>query len=192
MKVWGTMQSLTKAMATAMTDINQDTTPTPESNAEQIAQLTGAISGLNTAVDVLVSQAIRPSLQQTKENQQSISQLIDLMDRHAQAIVQIDERIGRLEGVIASLADRTAQHDQWLKEARSQQAENSSLIAQIGIKQDHSAEGIRELKALVTANGNQIMANGNQIAALAETSRTQLAGIIASSRRIDRLEQQAS
>lgn len=149
--------------------------PTPDSNAQQIAQLT-------QAVDVLVSQFIRPNAQQAVENQNSISQIIELIDRHANAIVQIDERLERLEGIveanaqqIASNAENGTRFDERLEETRQLVAKNSSDFAQM------NTETKASLDQLIEENR-----------AFRESQQTQLAAIIGNARRIDRLEQQAS
>ena len=174
----------------------------------------------SSAVDVLVSQFIRPNAQQANANRETLDQLIILAGRHAQAINNIDERleantqqIAANAEQIAAIGDRLEQFDTPLEETRQLVAQNASGIAQLTVKQDRNAEGIaqltvkqdRDAEAIgqlqstqqVNAEGiAQLRADGagrlQEIEALKELSRTQLAGIIGNGRRIDWLEQQAS
>ena len=158
------------------------TTPTPQELQQQIA-------GLTTALNGVVTQFVRPTAQQSLENQQSIAQLIDLLDRHAQAMVSLDERLERIAGqqeantqAIAAAIERMTAFDGRLEDTRQLVAKNASDIAQMGARHDQMIERL----------GAKIDSNASQVTALAETSRTELAAIIGNSRRIDRLEQQAS
>jgi archaellum component FlaC len=148
-------------------------------------ELQAAVAANTKAIGALVSQFIRPNAQQSLENQQSIAQIISLLDRHAQAIVQIDERLERTEDIveasarqIASNAEAITRFDERLEETRQLVAKNASDIAQLGVK--------------VNLIADKVDSNAEQITALAEMSRSQLAAIIGNGRRIDRLEQQAS
>ena len=187
--------------------------PTPESNARDIAALT-------SAVDMLVSQFIRPATQQANANRETLDEVIELLNRHAQGLLgqeqRLDQMIDRLESIegivaqnaqqiattaqqqqvnaqqisqnaeaITAITQRLEQFDTRLEETRQLVAKNSSNIAQLTVKQDRNAEQIAQLRTVQQENATQIEA-------LAETSRTQLAGIIGNGRRIDRLEQQAS
>lgn len=165
------------------------TTPTPDQLQQQLAALT-------STVNVLVSQFIRPNAQQAQENQQSISQIIDLLDRHAQAMISLDESLEQIAQQqqanadqiaanaqqIAANAEAVTQFDTRLEETRQLVAKNASDIAQMGARHDQ----------MIAALGVKIDRNAEQVAAIAEASRTQLAAIIGNGRRIDRLEQQAS
>ena len=190
------------------------TTPTPEEMMQQIAANTQSIEQLTSAVNMLVTQFIRPNSQQAFAN---------------------FERLERIEGVIETMATRMVTivdliqaFDERLEETRSLVAENASRIAQIDTKLDRAA-------ALIEANGQQIEASRAETEARIEASRaetearieasraetearieaskaeteafieasraetealkelvrSQLSGIIANGRRIDRLEQQA-
>ena len=164
----------------------------PEQNATAITQLTAA-------VDMLVSQFIHPAVQQADSNRQSLDRVVKLMDRHAEAIVEIDDRLEIVTNQLASVSESLAAFDQRLEETRSLVAENGSMIAQLGVKQTANAEAISRLESTQADNAEAISRlestqaeNANQVQALMETSRTQLAAIIGNGRRIDRLEQQAS
>lgn len=110
---------------------------------------------------------------------------VEFLNRHARAIVEIDEQQQANAQQIAAIGDRLEQFDTRLEDTRQLVAKNASDIAQLTVKQDRDAEQILELR---TAQRE----NATQIEALAEASRAQLAGIIGNGRRIDRLEQQAS
>ncbi|MEO0852425.1 MAG: hypothetical protein AAFY15_02820, partial [Cyanobacteria bacterium J06648_11] len=157
-------------------------TPTPEELQQQIAALT-------TALDTVVTQFVRPAAQQSLENQQSIAQLISLLDRHAQAMVGIDERLDRVAQqqeanteAIAAAIERMTAFDGRLEETRQLVAQNASNAAQNEAR--HSAAMDR-----IDAQQQRL---GEEVQAIAEATRTQLTAIIGNGRRIDRLEQQAS
>ena len=104
-------------------------------------ELQAAVAANTKAIGALVSQFIRPNAQQSLENQQSIAQIIGLLDRHARAIVQIDERLERTEDIveasarqIASNAEAITRFDERLEETRQLVAKNASDIAQLGVK----------------------------------------------------------
>jgi len=170
-----------------------------------------AVLAANTqAINALVTQFIQPNAQQALENQRSIAQIIDLIDRHARAIAEIDLKLDRVADLQeansqqiaaaieqnAALGDRLEQYDQRLEGTRQLVAKNASDIAQLDTRYTQMFERLESnLKQIITnqdSNDRQITALDGQIEALAELSRTQLAGIIGNGRRIDRLEQQAS
>ncbi len=180
-------------------------------------ELQAAIEGNTQAMNFLVTEFITPSAQQALENQQALGRVIGLLEQHGQAIVEIDERLGqhgqaivgiderleRIEAIVSGIATTQAQHDRWLQDARSQQAENASMIAQTSTKHDRmferlderldrTADNIDRLSNEVQAVANEVQAVANEVQAVAEATRTQLAAIIGNGRRIDRLEQQAS
>ena len=138
-------------LATTMTN---GTTPTPEQNARNIALLT-------QAVDTLVSQFIRPNAQQANANRETLDEVVELLNRHAEAIVAVDERLERM-------ADLTTQFDSRLEDTRALVAENGSQVAQLNVKIDDFVEEGRAMR---------------------ESMQTQLSAIIGNARRIDRLEQ---
>ena len=152
-------------------------------------ELQQVIAANSSAISALVTQFIRPNAQQALENQRSIARIIELMARHTSAIVEIDERleanaqqIAANSAQIAALGDRLEQFDQRLEETRALVAENGSRIAQLGVKLDAQ-------QARTTENLN-LLAEENR--AFRESQQSQLAAIIGNSRRLDRLEQQAS
>lgn len=119
---------------------------------------------LNQALNFLLSEFIRSNAQQ---HLQSIERL-ERMEGIVEAIAQQQQTSAQQ---IASNVEAVTQLDGRLEETRQLVAKNASDIAQLGVKVD---------------------SNADQVAALAETSRTQLAAIISNGRRLDRLEQQAS
>ena len=184
--------------------------PTPENNARDIAALTAAL-------DMVVSQFVRPSVQQANGNRETLDEVIELLSRQAQGLLvmeqRIDQLVGSLEGVrdivaqnsqqiaaiaqqqqanaqqIAQNAEAITAFDSRLEETRQLVAKNASDIAQASARHDRE---IAELRALQQANAQRIEDNAQQVTALVEASRTQLAGIIGNANRISRLEQQAS
>ena len=129
--------------------MNSSTTPTSEQNAQAIAQLTAA-------VDVLVTQFIRPNAQQANANRESINEVVELLNRHARAIVDIDEQQQVNAQQIAAIGDRLAHFDDRLEETRQLVAKNASNIAQITVKQDRSAKQIVEITVKQDRNAEQI------------------------------------
>ncbi|MFK8184807.1 MAG: hypothetical protein AB8B99_15655 [Phormidesmis sp.] len=151
-------------------------------------ELQQAIAANTTAINALVTQFILPNAQQALENQRSIAQIIDLIDRHAKAIIEIDERlaantqqIAANAEQIAAIGERLEQFDQRLEETRELVADNSSQIAQLSTKQDQALNQITEsLNLLIEENK-----------AFRESQQSQLAAVISNGRRINRLEQRA-
>jgi|GEM_PF-2009062 len=159
-------------------------------------ELRQAIAANTVAIDALVTQFIRPNAQQALENQRSVAQIVELMDRHAQAIVQIDERLeASIQQInanaeqIAALGDRLEQFDTRLEETRQLVAKNASDIAQMGTRHEQMFE---RLDTRLERTDNQINALIEENRAFRESQQSQLAAIIGNGRRIDRLEQQAS
>lgn len=155
--------------------------PTSEKNARDIAALT-------EAVGALVSRFIRPNSQQALENQQSIARIIELMDRHARAIVEIDARVEANAQLIAGLGERLEQFDQRLEETRQLVAKNGSDIAQMGARHDAMFARMDE-RLDRTDRQLEILVEENR--AFRELQRSQLAAITNNAQRIDRLEQPA-
>ena len=197
---------------------------TPESNARDIA-------ALSQALEMVVSQFVRPSIQQANGNRETLNEVIDLLSRHAQGLLSQEQRVDQLVGLLEGVRDIVAQNSQQIAETAQQQRVNSQQIAAITQQQQTNAQQIAqnaeaitaldsrleetrqlvaknasdiaqasarhdreiaELRVLQQANAQQISDNAQQVIALAEASRTQLAGIIGNANRISRLEQQAS
>ena len=139
------------------------------------------------------------------------------MDRHAEGMTVLEQRIDQLvdslEGVrdivaqtsrqlaetvqqqqanaqqIAQNAEAITRYDSRLEETRQLVAQNASNIAQGSARHDQE---MAEIRAAQDRNDQQIERISTEVQAIAEASRTQLAAIIGNGRRIDRLEQQAS
>ena len=136
-----------------------------------------------------------------------------LMALQTHNLTQAFSELHQLEQVTTT----QAQHDLWMREMRTVQAESSSRLAQIDVKWDRTAEQIAQITTKqdraaeqitqLTINQDEFIEEQrdhseefnrkldrlhNEVQALAEASRAQLAGIIGNGRRIDRLEQQAS
>ncbi|MGB7250225.1 MAG: hypothetical protein WBC73_14905 [Phormidesmis sp.] len=136
-------------------------TPTSAQNAQAIAALTAAL-------DTVVSQFIRPAMQQANGNRETLDEVIDLLSRHGRAIVDIDERLEAVTNQFASVSESLTAFDQRLEETRALVADNASQIAQLGIKQTNNAEAIAELGIKQTANAEVIAELGVKQTANAE------------------------
>ena len=160
-----------------------------EANTRAISQLATTVGRsneqLNQALNFLVSEFIRPNTQQHLQSMERLERLESIVESVAAQQQASAEQIAANAQQIASNAEAINLFDSRLEETRQLVAQNSSQIAQLSVKQERNADQI-------AANAQQIAANAQQVEALAETSRSQLAGIIGNGRRIDRLEQQAS
>ena len=183
--------------------MSNGTIPTPESNARNIAALT-------SAVDMLVSQFIRPAAQQANGNRETLDEVIELLSRHAEGLLTLEQRLESLSELVARTAQQQqanaqqiaqnaeaiTQFDTRLEETRQLVAENGSRIAQLTVKQERNADQIAELRGLQQESAERLDRKldrlSDEVQAVAEATRTQLAAIIGNGRRIDRLEQQAS
>lgn len=175
---------------------------TPESNARDIASLTQAL-------DMVVSQFVRPSVQQANANRETLDEVIELLSRHATGLLTLEQRLEGLTDIvsdvaqqqrvnaqqtaqnaeaIAALTQRLEQFDTRLEETRQLVAKNSSDIAQISVKVDQFITEGRAARESQQTSINQLIEENR---AFRETAQTQLAAIIGNARRIDRLEQQA-
>ena len=169
--------------------MSNGTASTPESNARDIAALTSAVS-------MLVSQFIQPATRQANGNRETLDEVIELLNRHAEGLLTLEQRLESLSEIvtqtaqqqqanaqqIAQNAEAITRYDQRLEETRQLVAKNSSDFAQMSVKHDHlQAETKESLDRLIEENR-----------AFRESQQSQLAAIIGNARRIDRLEQQAS
>jgi len=186
----------------------------PAANAMTLEELQQAIAANTAAIGALVTQFIQPNAQQALENQRSIGQMLELMDRHTRAIIEIDERLeantqqiaANAEQIaantqqIAAIGDRLEQFGQRLEDTRALVAENGSRVAQMSVKQDQILDRVdSQISTLVEENRAFRESQQSQLDRLVEESRafresqqSQLAAIIGNGRRIDRLEQRAS
>ena len=137
---------------------------TPQELQQAIAANTQVVTQLSNAVDVLVTQFIQPTAQQAVANRERLGRIEDLLDRHAQAIVGIDERLDRLVAQVEATADQTARN----------------------------AEGISDLRILHRENQQSLQILIDEGRADRQAQREALQAILANSRRLERLEQQAS
>lgn len=96
---------------------------TPESNARDIASLTQAL-------DMVVSQFVRPSVQQANANRETLNEVIDLLSRHAQGLLSQEQRVDQLTGSLESVRDIVAQNAQQIAATTQQQQTNAQQIAQ--------------------------------------------------------------
>lgn len=145
-----------------------------EANASNIDRLTGA-------VDVLVSQFIRPNAQQAFSNFERLGRIEGILEVIATQQQANTQKIAVNADMITAIGESIEAFDQRLEATRDLVAQNSSAIAQLTVKQDQNANDIADLKVLV-AN----MVKENQV--FRESQQSQLAAIIGNGRRIDRLE----
>lgn len=172
---------------------------TPAELQQAIEANTQAIANLNQAVTFLVTEAIRPAVQQSTTNQDQLDRLTGFVLGNAEAIATFSElfeanqqQIAANTAAITGLTERLVAFDSRLEETRSLVASNGSQIAQIGVKVDANAVQISQLQEAIEASRQAAEASRQETEVLKELSRSQLAGIIGNGRRIDRLEQQAS
>lgn len=162
---------------------------TPEQLLQQIAEQqavnTQAIADLNQAVNFLVTEALRPAVQQSSANYERIERLEAVVEAGQQQLASNTQAITALIQLAEGNQQRLDVFDSRLEETRALVADNGSQIAQIGVKVDANAVQISQLQ-------ESIRESRQETEALKELSRSQLAGIIGNGRRIDRLEQQAS
>lgn len=183
--------------------------PTPKSNARDIAALT-------SAVDMLVSQFIRPAMQQANANRETLDEVIELLSRHAQGLLgqeqRLDQMVDRLESIeriVAQNAQQIATTAQQQQANAQQISQNSEAIAAITQRLEQLDTRLEETRQLVAKNSSdfaqmntETKANLDRLVeenrvfreesrAFRESQQSQLAAIIGNARRIDRLEQQA-
>ena len=124
---------------------------TPAELQQAIEANTQAIAGLNQAVSFLVTEAIRPAVQQAAANYEQLGQLIAIVERNADAISQVQE-------LQAGNSQQTAQNTQAI----------SSLVELVTANQQQ-----------IAANAQQIAANTETVTALTELSRNNAEAILA-------------
>ena len=143
--------------------MSNGTIPTPESNARNIAALT-------SAVDMLVSQFIRPAAQQANGNRETLDEVVELLSRHAEGLLTLEQRLESLSELVARTAQQQqanaqqiaqnaeaiTQFDTRLEETRQLVADNGSRIAQLTVKQDRNANQITQLAVKQDRNADQI------------------------------------
>lgn len=145
-----------------------------EANASNIDRLT-------SAVDILVSQFIRPNAQQAFSNFERLGRIEGVLEAIATQQQANTQKIAVNADMFTAIGESIEAFDQRLEATRDLVAQNSSAIAQLTVKQDQNVNDIADLKVLV-AN----MVKENQ--AFRESQQSQLAAIIGNGRRIDRLE----
>ena len=127
---------------------------TPESNARDIAALT-------SAVNMLVSQFIRPAMQQANANRETLDEVIELVSRHAQGLLgqeqRLDQMIDRLEsieGIVAQNAQQIATTAQQQQANAQQISQNSEAIAAIAQRLEQFDTRLEETRQLVAKNSS--------------------------------------
>ena len=130
--------------------------PTPESNARNIAALT-------SAVNMLVSQFIRPATQQANANRETLDEVIDLLQRSAEGILSLEQRLDQMvsrlediEGIVAQNAQQIATTAQQ-QEANAQQiSQNAEAITAITQRLEQFDSRLEETRQLVAKNSSNI------------------------------------
>ena len=174
--------------------------PTPEQNARDIAALTSAL-------EMVVTQFVRPSVQQANANREALDQAVS---RFTEGLLTLEARLDQITTSLEGVRDLVAQNTQQLATIAQQQQANAQQIAQ-------NTEAVTEYRRLLEETRQLVAKNSSDIAqattemkargdeqqarldqlieenkAFRESQQTQLAAIIGNARRIDRLEQQAS
>ena len=175
---------------------------TPESNARDIAALT-------SAVDMLVSQFIRPATQQANANRETLDEVVELLSRHAQGLLSLEQRLDQMVDRLESIEGIAAQNAQQIAATTQQQQTNAKQIAQNAEAVTAFDQRLEETRQLVAKNSSDFArmntetkasldrlveenhAFREESRAFRESQQSQLAAIIGNARRIDRLEQQA-
>ena len=153
--------------------MSSPTTPgiTPESNARDIAALT-------SAVDMLVSQFIRPATQQANANREALDEVIDILSRHAQGLLSMEQRLDQMVDRLESIEGIVAQNAQQIAETVQQQRVNTQQIAEVVQQQRVNAQQIAEVVQQQRVNAQQIAetvqqqrVNAQQIAEVVQQQR---------------------
>lgn len=170
--------------------------PTPEQNARDIAALTAALN-------MVVSEFVRPSVQQANANREAI-------ERFTEGFLALEQRLDQITSLLEGLRNIAAQNAQQQATNAQQIAQNAEAITtltQSGVAFDTRLEETRQLVAKNSSDIAQATtemkarSDNQQIRldqlieenrAFRESQQTQLAAIIGNARRIGRLEQQAS
>lgn len=155
---------------------------TPAELQQAIEANTQAIAGLNQAVSFLVSEAIRPAVQQSSANYERLERLESVVEAQQQLLDSNTQAIASLIQLAEGNQQRLDAFDSRLEETRALVAENGSQIAQMRQQQVNSQQ----------QNAQVIAELIDENRAFRESQQSQLAAIIGNGRRIDRLEQQAS
>lgn len=169
--------------------------PTPESNARDIAALT-------SAVDMLVSQFIRPATQQANANRERLDEVIDLLNRHAQGLLGQAQRLDQMIDRLDSIEGIVAQNAQQIAATAQQQQANAQQIALNAEALTAFDQRLDETRQLVAKNSSDFARMNTETKvsldrlieenrAFRESQQSQLAAIIGNARRLERLEQQA-
>ena len=127
---------------------------TPESNTRDIAALTSAVS-------MLVSQFIRPAMQQANANRETLDEVIELLSRHAQGLLgqeqrldQMVDRLESIEGIVAQNAQQIATTAQQQQANAQQISQNSEAIAAIAQRLEQFDTRLEETRQLVAKNSS--------------------------------------
>ena len=149
--------------------------PTPDSNARDIAALTQALN-------MVVSEFVRPSVQQASANREAI-------ERFTEGLLVLEQRLDQITGSLEGLRDIAAQNAEGVTEYRLLLEETRQLVAK---NSSDIAQATTEMKARSDEQQTRLDQLIEENRAFRESQQTQLAAIIGHARRIDRLEQQAS
>ena len=142
-----------------------------ERNAQQIADLTQAVS-------TLVTQFLIPTAQQANANRETMSNVIGLLERHGEVMagidIKLDSAASQLQEVVAAQSaatERMSTFDERLEETRQLVAKNSSDFAQMDVRLDRMIE---ENEAFRESQRSQINRMVEENEAFRESQRSQI------------------
>lgn len=137
---------------------------TPNELQQAIEANTQAIAALNQAVNFLVTEAIRPAVQQSSANYERLESIASIVADIAQQMAQSSQ-------TLSSLVELSTVQQQQI-------AANAQQIAQ-------NSQAISSLVELITVNQQQIAANAQQIAANTEAMTALTERLIAFDSRLE-------
>ena len=107
---------------------------------------------------MLVSQFIRPATQQANANRITLDEVIELLSRHTQGLLSLEQRLDQMIDRLESIEGIVAQNAQQIAATSRQQQANAQQIAQ-------NAQQIAATSQQQQANAQQIAQNAEAITA---------------------------
>ncbi|MEL6779059.1 MAG: hypothetical protein AAFO06_17565, partial [Cyanobacteria bacterium J06597_16] len=155
---------------------------TPDELQQAIENNASAIDRLTSAVDLLVSQFIRPNAQQALANHERIDQTEGIVLAIANTIDEMGKKLDQTVDLVdANVRARQAQDERFdafnerFEETRALVAENASQLAQLKVLQDQNAEAMtvslqetEALKMLTAQNAESLSVSRQETEALKE------------------------
>ena len=152
--------------------------PQTEQRLDDIDQ---RIDRLSEAVDVLVTQFLRPSAQQAMENQQAIARLIERSEQHQE---WLDEDRHDLADHRLRQSEQSRQIQALIEENRQDRAEANQRFSEANQRFNDMQAEIRQNQRLLLAGQRRAEENGQRLDAL-------LAEVLSLSRRVTAVEDAA-